>query len=121
MGTKLEPDGYYERAEPDEPMFILLARDASAPALVELWAAERERHGEHAAVVAEARECAERMRVWRDHNRTDRKPRTALEDAYRNAIASLVWDHGPDADSDCTGCRALAEAQTLFPDISVTP
>lgn len=69
MGTKLEPDGYYERAEPNEPMFILLARDASAPALVELWAAERERHGEHAAIVAEARECADQMRVWRDTNR----------------------------------------------------
>lgn len=71
MGSKLRPGAYdcYEKAAPDEPMFILLARDASAPALVEMWAHDRERHGEEAGVVAEARECAEQMRAWRDRNR----------------------------------------------------
>lgn len=43
MGTKLNPGNFdcYENAKPDEPMFILLARDAGAPALVEKWAQEK--------------------------------------------------------------------------------
>jgi hypothetical protein len=43
MGTKNNPGAYdcYANAEPDEPMFILLARDPSAPWLVKAWAALR--------------------------------------------------------------------------------
>lgn len=43
MGTKNNPGKFdcYEAADPDEPMFVLLARDASAPHLVRLWAAVR--------------------------------------------------------------------------------
>ena len=71
MGTKRQPGQYdaYDKAELDEPFFTLLARDASAPQLISMWADMREKHGEEAAVVAEARECAEAMRAWRDHNR----------------------------------------------------
>jgi hypothetical protein len=39
MGTKNNP-GYYdcwEKAEPDEPLFVLLARDPLAPFLVSIW------------------------------------------------------------------------------------
>lgn len=81
MGTKEAPGRYdaYEKAEPSEPMFVLLARDASAPALVEMWARDRERHGEEAGVVAEARECAEQMRAWRDHNRPPKAPSAYLD------------------------------------------
>jgi hypothetical protein len=66
MGTKLHPGKFdcYIKAEPDEPMFTLLARDPQAPALVERWAAERESAGEDPAVVAEARECATAMRAF---------------------------------------------------------
>jgi len=42
-------------------MFILLGRDRHGGALVRLWAEMREREGEDLIVVAEARECAERM------------------------------------------------------------
>ena len=40
MGTKLTElrDGCFARALDDEPMFVLLARDTSAPSLVRLWA-----------------------------------------------------------------------------------
>jgi hypothetical protein len=40
MGTKNNPGKFdcYADAEPDEPMFVLLARDISAPFLVRLWA-----------------------------------------------------------------------------------
>jgi hypothetical protein len=71
MGTKNNPGAYdcYENAEPDEPMFILLARDAGAPALVEAWAMARELRGEDPAKVQEARDLADAMRVWREKNR----------------------------------------------------
>jgi hypothetical protein len=40
MGTKLNPGKFdcYENAEPDEPLFTLLARDPLAPGLVQIWA-----------------------------------------------------------------------------------
>lgn len=74
MGTKLEPGKFdcYANARPDEPMFILLARDVDAPKVVEFWARLRElriRNGDKPqldqTMVDEARECAEKMRDWR--------------------------------------------------------
>ncbi len=43
MGTKNNPGKFdcYANAEPDEPMFIFLARDPAAPFLVEIWEAVR--------------------------------------------------------------------------------
>lgn len=66
MGTKNNPGQFdcYANAQPDEPMFILLGRDASAPMLVELWARLRLRQGENPAKVAEAQTCADTMRAW---------------------------------------------------------
>jgi hypothetical protein len=71
MGTKNNPGKFdcYQNAEPDEPMFILLARDRMAPDLVKLWAQLRETDGEDPAKVQEARDCAEAMRKWREGNR----------------------------------------------------
>jgi len=39
MGTKNEPGVYdcYAKAEPDEPMYVLLARDPLAAHLIHLW------------------------------------------------------------------------------------
>ena len=82
MGTKNDGDMCYDNALPDEPMFVLLARDRSAPDLVRKWADQRERNDdapiayigkpkpEHpdAAQIAEARYCAARMEVWRYEN-----------------------------------------------------
>lgn len=77
MGTKNEPGKYdcYANALPDEPMFILLGRDPNAPRLVEAWAFEREaridaheRPESDRIMVAEARECADKMRSWRKAN-----------------------------------------------------
>lgn len=66
MGTKNNPGSYdcYANAEPDEPMFVLLGRDPSAWALVQLWADLRERMGESPEKIAEARRCAEAMLDW---------------------------------------------------------
>lgn len=79
MGTKLNPapNDCYARALPDEPMFVLLARDPEAPAAVEAWAVRREavallRDGvlseAERALVDEARACAHSMREWREAN-----------------------------------------------------
>lgn len=60
MGTKDKPGDFdcYAAAAPDEPMFVLLARDPSAPLLVSLWATIREKLGnEDPAKVEEARGC----------------------------------------------------------------
>ncbi len=74
MGTKNNPGQFdcYEAAEPDEPMFILLARDPIAPILVELWASLRLVQGctehpckSHGEKVSEARGVAISMRNWK--------------------------------------------------------
>lgn len=79
--TKLDPNGCFNKAQPDEPLFTLLARDPSAPGLVRKWADERERtnrptqyigdpevvHPE-ADKIASARYVAARMEVWRYEN-----------------------------------------------------
>lgn len=77
MGTKLQElrDGCFAAAMDDEPMFVLLARDANAPAQVRQWADEREfdiRAGRKPASdmnkVVEARACADHMEAWREDN-----------------------------------------------------
>ncbi len=74
MGTKNNPGAYdcYAAAAPDEPIFILLARDKLAPILVDLWAALRDQHGcedhperDHSQKANEARQCAQAMRNYR--------------------------------------------------------
>lgn len=63
MATKNNPGKFdcYENAHPDEPMFILLARDRHAPTLVWLWAAMRELDGDSPEQIEEARECVKSM------------------------------------------------------------
>jgi len=78
MGSKINPGSFdcYANAAPDEPMFILLARDISAPDLVEQWAVERMRAimlrlkpQSDMPMVDEAEACAKAMREWRKANR----------------------------------------------------
>lgn len=77
MGTKNNAGEFdcYANALPDEPMFILLARDPAAPDLVNDWADCRAaeicsgcRPKEDQAMVEEARKCATDMRLWRRRN-----------------------------------------------------
>lgn len=72
MGTKSNPGKHdcYEKAHPDEPMFVLLARDPLAPMLIELWAQLREHHAGNTSKVFEARECAVAMKAWRRDSTT---------------------------------------------------
>lgn len=85
MGTKTDPGEFdcYDRAEDDEPIFVLLARDEDAAALVHEWAKRRharliERYGYTAAwpegeaqQIVEAQSCAETMTRWRHEHRPD--------------------------------------------------
>lgn len=86
MGTKIDPGKFdcYEKAEIDEPLFTLLARDPLAPHLVALWAQLRSHQPiaafdtfRHLLTLAELRpptlwekarealECSTAMSIWR--------------------------------------------------------
>lgn len=70
MGTKNNPGSFdcYANAEPDEPMFTLLARDPLAPGLVRIWAALRSRHPATAmAFLTDLVETARTLPVERPH------------------------------------------------------
>lgn len=86
MATKDNPGKFdcYANALPDEPMFVLLARDELAPSLVRLWATIRDGAPSHVVdrLVAvaheiaaakspmnqekftEAMQCADAMEAW---------------------------------------------------------
>src|SRR5574340_580602 len=66
MGTKDSPSKFdcYSRAEPDEPMFVLLGRDVAGASIVRMWAATREAMGEDPEKIAEALACADAMEAW---------------------------------------------------------
>lgn len=78
MGSKNNPGEFdcFANAEPDEPMFILLARDIAAPATVEKWIEYREglitigeKPETDRAMIAEARQCVDAMVAWRKAKR----------------------------------------------------
>lgn len=93
MGSKLKPGKFdcYENAEPDEPMFVLLARDRLAPSLTAIWSAIRAGNRREARKIfnelivgpqssvyvvspdsdtaLEASDCALEMDLWRRANR----------------------------------------------------
>jgi hypothetical protein len=73
MGTKLKPGQFDPTPEPDEPFFLLLARDPAAPGLVRRWAAHRGAEGASwgasQAQIDEALACADAMEAWREAHR----------------------------------------------------
>jgi len=108
MGTKANPGDYdgYAKAERDEPIFVLLARDASAPELVREWASQRRRRGVERAFnsdtegavadihqAADAEECALRMESWRKEYRS--APLEAFGTAeLEDALVKFSRQHG---------------------------
>lgn len=66
MSTKLNPGNFdcYAKLKDDEPYFVLRASDPHAPAIVELWASLRESEFGFSEKFAEARVCADAMRIW---------------------------------------------------------
>lgn len=74
MGTKENPAPFdcYANAEPDEPMFVLLARDRTAPNIVTQWAMRRVELGLNEPgdpQIVEALQCADNMAHWRSEHR----------------------------------------------------
>lgn len=103
MGTKLEGDRCYDGAMPNEPMFVLLARDESAPKLVREWAAIRQslisaglKPETDLAQVNEAFALADRMEAWRrDADEAWRKQAAfdfaeGTQEAFRDAVVHGV-------------------------------
>lgn len=66
MATKNNPGKFdcYEKAEPDEPVFVLLGRDPAAAFCVTLWLALREELDGPGEQIDEARVCAAAMEAW---------------------------------------------------------
>lgn len=106
MGTKNNPGAFdcYANAEPDEPMFVLLARDRHAAALVNLWAAMRRidaaREPADASKIEEAEQCANDMVAWLvQHREVDPAGIRALAEGLALIAefcgASLRIDHEP--------------------------
>ncbi len=59
-----QPDSCLNKAEDDERIFVLLARDKAAPVAIRAWCDERIRLGKNKASdpqIEEARDCAARM------------------------------------------------------------
>lgn len=92
MGTKNNPGSFdcYANAEPDEPMFILLGRDATAAKLVKDWAEMRFKrlpdfginHPEEMAQIEEAVRCAAAMQsYWTTRQQEKNRERIAGEKA----------------------------------------
>lgn len=79
MGTKQNPGRYdcYGKAEPDEPMFTLLARDPLAARVIRYWIDQTMGHAEYSREytrdlddkIKEASQCARDMEEWRKRNR----------------------------------------------------
>lgn len=104
MGNKINPAKHdcYAKALPDEPIFVLLARDPHAPDLVKEWARVRHaaivaqvRPTEDVVLVGEARECARDMMAWREANWPRRKgekvePTTVDREVHDARVTELL-------------------------------
>jgi hypothetical protein len=95
MGSKNEPGKFdcYANAGPDEPMFVLLGRDATAPFVIFAWVAFRMQSGDiEDEKLAEAISCAAKMH---DHAKKLGKD-DALHDGARALSELLDGDITPD-------------------------
>jgi hypothetical protein len=75
MSTKREGIPEYEKADLDEPLFVLRAQDVIAPIIVELYAVHlagrRGQGGQvNQAKVESVRKAARAMRVWQESHPT---------------------------------------------------
>lgn len=74
----ISPGSCLNRALPQERLFVLLARDASAPVAIRAWVKDRCDSGKnqwHDQVIAEALDCAAAMDVERETIRAQRDAR----------------------------------------------
>jgi hypothetical protein len=65
MATTAKGDSCWDKAAPDEPLFVLRAQDATAPEVVEYWLYLNP-HLQHTVKGYEARDLANQMRTWQN-------------------------------------------------------
>ena len=101
MGTKTDPGPFdcYAAARPDEPLFVLLARDATAAALVNLWAAMKRNEALSTPGLYQERHLAGK-----------------IGEADRTANSMVEWRLRNDLLDDVDGIRALAEGLAMLAD-----
>ena len=103
MGTKNNPGQYdcYDTAEPDEPMFILIARDPNARRLVDRWATLSEVEGGNPDKIAEARQCAIDMEAWRvDKVLSDEEKAVAMDTVLEADTVQQLAEPPPEGDNE---------------------
>jgi hypothetical protein len=66
MSTKANPGKYdcYDRADPEEPIFVLRANDPLAPEIVREWARSYSKSCLDPKKFASALDCANQMEEW---------------------------------------------------------
>jgi hypothetical protein len=70
MATKAKGCSCYEKAAPDEPIFVLRAQDATSADTVEYWLSINPQLM-HTDKGYEAQACADAMREWQDKKLAD--------------------------------------------------
>lgn len=68
MGTKRTGIGCYDKADADEPLFVLRSTDTLAPEIVREWAYRAKVAGTPDEKVEEARRLADSMENWQIAN-----------------------------------------------------
>lgn len=71
MATKRNGVSCYEKAGPDEPLFVLRANDKLAAATVRFWAAQATKFGVSLPKINEALEVAGQMESWKKRKLPD--------------------------------------------------
>ncbi len=68
MATKSQGVSCYDKADKDEPLFVIRAQDSLGPEVVMEWAHRALAAGVPIEKVAEARKVAEEMEEWQTNN-----------------------------------------------------
>lgn len=94
MGTKNKPGQFdcYHKADPDEPVFVLLGRDPAACLAVLFWVRLRQDMDAQDPKLLEARLCARQMEAYT----RQAKGHSELQRAMAS-FRSLLGGHPPDA------------------------
>ncbi len=68
MATKTEGVPCYDKAAPDEPVFVLRGQDVLAPEIIREWAYRAQMLGTPVAKVVEAQALADKIEEWQIAN-----------------------------------------------------
>ena len=81
MGTKNNPGQFdcYDDIDPDEPFFVLRAKDPLAAMIVRWWAGVADKTGVSEEKVREALSCSYNMWEWRMKNAPDKEEHPDIE------------------------------------------